>query len=123
MQQSLDDAADRGRGAGRRRRHALRDGSIAGGMFLIGVGMLTLTNWWWPGIMLVIGLAGAAELIRQRRATAAISTFVGFTAMPLAIALLNAIAIPWLPVGALLLIGLGLLSLARAGAQNHGGAR
>ena len=37
--------------------------SISGGIFLIGLGVLLITDWWWPGIMLVIGLSGGAELI------------------------------------------------------------
>lgn len=27
---------------------------ISGGVFLVGLGMLFLTGWWWPGIMFVI---------------------------------------------------------------------
>ena len=27
---------------------------VSGGVFLIGLGMLFLTGWWWPGIMFVI---------------------------------------------------------------------
>ena len=26
---------------------------VGGGVFLVGLGMLFLTNWWWPGIMFV----------------------------------------------------------------------
>jgi hypothetical protein len=94
-------------------RRSLRNHSITGGVFLIGLGMLVLTNWWWPGIMLVIGAAAAAEMVRRGNIAAA-TTFIGFAAIPLGIALLSAINIPWLPVGAFVLIALGLLSLARA---------
>ena len=38
-----------------------RRGGVAGGVILIGIGMLALTGWWWPGIMLVIGCGLAAE--------------------------------------------------------------
>jgi hypothetical protein len=95
-------------------RRSLRSNSITGGVFLIGLGMLVLTNWWWPGIMLVIGAAAAAEMVRRGNLAAAATTFIGFAAIPLGIALLSAINIPWLPVGAFVLIALGLLSLARA---------
>jgi hypothetical protein len=102
----------------RRARRADRlGGSISGGVFLIGLGMLVLTGWWWPGIMLVIGLAGAAELARQGQLAAALSTFALFAAIPLGIALISAINIPWLPVGAFVLIALGLLALARASSR------
>jgi hypothetical protein len=36
-----------------------RDG-IAGGLLLIGIGVLLLTGWWWPGIMVVLGIAVGA---------------------------------------------------------------
>jgi hypothetical protein len=41
------------------------------------------------------------------------TTFLGFAALPVAIALVSAIHVPWLPVGAFVLIALGLVSLAR----------
>ncbi len=34
---------------------------VAGGLILIGIGVLLITGWWWPGIMVVIGVALAAE--------------------------------------------------------------
>ena len=36
---------------------------ISGGIFLISLGVLLLTGWWWPGIMVAIGLSAGAELI------------------------------------------------------------
>lgn len=94
-------------------RRGAHDGSITAGVFLVGLGMLLLTGWWWPGIMLVIGLASAAELARRGQIAAAAATFVSFAAIPVGIALLAAIDVPWLPVGAFVLIALGLMSLAR----------
>jgi hypothetical protein len=105
------DAADDRRGL---RRMGMRRGSIASGVFLIGLGMLVLTGWWWPGIMLVIGLAWAAELAHRGQTAAAAGAFLGFAAIPVGIALVSAIGVPWLPVGAFILIALGLLALARA---------
>jgi hypothetical protein len=96
------------------RRSGLSGSPITGGVFLVGLGMLILTGWWWPGIMLVIGLASAAELARRGHLAAAAATFVGFAAIPVAIALASAIDVPWVPGGAFVLIALGLLSLARA---------
>lgn len=37
---------------------------IGGGVFLVGLGMLFLTGWWWPGIMFVI----AASIIARTMA-------------------------------------------------------
>jgi hypothetical protein len=39
-----------------------RASSISGGIFLIGLGVLFLTGWWWPGILVVIGLSGGWEV-------------------------------------------------------------
>lgn len=103
------------------RRSGVRGSSIAGGVFLIGLGMLALTGWWWPGIMLVLGLASAAELARRGQMAAAAGTFLAFAAIPVGIALLSAIDVPWLPVGSFVLIALGLLALARAAAGEKGG--
>src|SRR4051812_22061822 len=38
-----------------------RSNQIFGGTFLIGLAVLFLTNWWWPGIMFVIGIAMIAR--------------------------------------------------------------
>src|SRR5689334_13663132 len=84
-------------------RRGVRSSSITGGVFLVGLGLLVLTGWWWPGIMLVIGLASAAELARRGQMAAAVATFVSFAAIPVGIALLGAIDVPWLPVGAFML--------------------
>jgi hypothetical protein len=79
--------------------------------------MLVLTNWWWPGIMLVIGAASAAELARRGQIAAAAAAFAGFAAIPIGVALIAAIAVPWLPAGAFVLLALGLMSLARTAAD------
>lgn len=31
-------------------------GGISGGIFLIGIAVLAVTGWWWPGILVVLGL-------------------------------------------------------------------
>jgi hypothetical protein len=89
------------------RRSRMPGSSITGGVFLAGLGMLILTGWWWPGIMLVIGLASAAELARRGQMRAAATTFIGFAAIPVAITLISAINVPWVPVSAFVLIALG----------------
>lgn len=32
-------------------------GGLGGGAFLIGLGVLAITGWWWPGIMVVLGIS------------------------------------------------------------------
>jgi predicted phage tail protein len=37
--------------------------AISGGIFLISLGVLLYTGWWWPGIMIALGLSSGASLI------------------------------------------------------------
>src|SRR5215211_9024036 len=39
-----------------------RRGGVAGGVVQVGIGMLALTGWWWPGIMLVTGYENLNEM-------------------------------------------------------------
>lgn len=36
-------------------------GGISGGVFLIGIAVLALTGWWWPGIMVLLGITALAS--------------------------------------------------------------
>ena len=56
---------------------------LSGGIFLIGLGVLMITDWWWPGIMLVIGLSGGAELIFRGKIVQGVGTIVFFSAIPI----------------------------------------
>lgn len=38
---------------------------VSGGVFLIGLGMLFLTGWWWPGIMFVIAASIMARTMAE----------------------------------------------------------
>lgn len=38
---------------------------IGGGVFLIGLGLLFFTGWWWPGIMFVIGASILATTMAE----------------------------------------------------------
>ena len=40
----------------RRGPDAARWGGITGGLFLIGLAVIALFNWWWPGILVLVGL-------------------------------------------------------------------
>jgi hypothetical protein len=37
------------------------------GIILVGLGVLALTNYWWPGILFVFGIALLADAIIQRK--------------------------------------------------------
>jgi hypothetical protein len=90
----------------RRRNHS----PITGGLLLIGIGVLALTGWWWPGIMVVLGIAvGAGLVFRGRYLLGAIIAALFF-----AIPLLAEANIPWAIYGPMILIGIGAVVLVKA---------
>lgn len=83
---------------------------IAGGIFLIGLGVLVMTGSWWPGIMFVIGLALAAERAFRGNYIQAVSAF----AVCAVIGLLSAANIPWNIFAPFILISLGVIIVAQS---------
>ncbi len=90
------------------KRHA-RDG-ITGGLLLVGIGVLLLTGWWWPGIMVVLGIAIGAGLVFRGRYLAGMVMAAIFFAIPF----LTQTDIPWNLFGPMILIGLGVVVLVKA---------
>jgi len=91
-----------------------RASAISGGIFLISLGVLLYTGWWWPGIMFAIGLAGGAELAFRGKTLRGIGTLAFFCAIPVAIWIIQEAEIPWTLVGPLVLIGIGVIALVKA---------
>lgn len=91
-----------------------RASGISGGIFLISLGVLLFTGWWWPGIMFAIGLAGGAELVFRGKTARGIGTLALFCAIPIAIWIIQETDIPWNLVGPLVLIGLGVIAVVKA---------
>ena len=87
---------------------------ISGGIFLISLGILIITGWWWPGIMIALGLSGGAELIFRGRIVTGIGTLAFFCAIPIAVWVIQATDVPWTLVGPMILIGLGVILLVKA---------
>ena len=87
--------------------------AISGGIFIVSLGVLLITGWWWPGIMIAIGLSGGAELIFRGKIMGGIATLAFFCGIPIAIAVAQRIDIPWTAVGGLFLIGAGAISLVK----------
>jgi hypothetical protein len=90
------------------KRHA-RDG-ITGGLLLIGIGVLLFTGSWWPGIMVVLGIAIGAGLIFRGCYLAGLVMAAIFFAIPF----LAQTAIPWNIFGPMILIGCGAVVLVKA---------
>ncbi|MCU0502087.1 MAG: hypothetical protein MUC51_10035 [Anaerolineae bacterium] len=83
---------------------------ITGGLILVGIGVLALTGWWWPGIMVVLGIAIGAGLAFRGRYVAAVCVAALFFSIPLLVGL----PIPWQIFGPMVLIGLGVVVLVKA---------
>jgi hypothetical protein len=90
-----------------------RASGISGGIFLISLGVLLYTGWWWPGIMFAIGLAGGAELVFRGKILRGIGTLAFFCAIPIAVWIIQKNEIPWSLVGPLVLIGIGVIVLVK----------
>jgi hypothetical protein len=88
--------------------------AISGGIFLISLGVLLATGWWWPGIMIAIGLSSGAELVFRGRIVAGIGSLAFFCAIPIVVAIIQATQIPWTVVIALVLVGIGVITLVKA---------
>ncbi len=87
---------------------------ISGGIFLICLGILILTGWWWPGIMFAICLSSVAELIFRGKVMRGIGSLAFFCAIPIVIWIIQAANIPWAIIGPMILIGLGVITLVKA---------
>ncbi len=90
-----------------------RGSAISGGIFLISLGVLIFTGWWWPGIMFALGLSGGAELIFRGKFWRGIGTIAFFSAIPIVVWIVQETDIPWELVGPFILIGLGVITLAK----------
>lgn len=91
-----------------------RASGISGGIFLISLGILLFTGWWWPGIMFAIGLSGCAELVFRGKIIRGIGTLAFFGAIPIVVWIIQETHIPWSIVGPMILIGVGIIALVKS---------
>ena len=88
-------------------------GAISGGMFLIGLGVLMATGWWWPGIMVVIGLSSGAALIFRGKTWQGISTLAFFCGIAIVVEFMRRTDVDGAIIAATVLIGIGAIILLR----------
>ena len=88
--------------------------AISGGIFLISLGVLLVTGWWWPGIMVAIGLASGAELIFRGKVWSGIGSLLFFCGIAVVVELARVSDVSWTVVGAMILIGIGVIILVKA---------
>jgi hypothetical protein len=84
---------------------------VTAGLLLIGIGILIYTNWWWPGIMYVLGVSISSGLAFRGRFVSALVMLIVFLGIPV---LTQIRGLPWNMAAPAVLIILGLLILARS---------
>ena len=87
---------------------------ISAGILLIGLGVLLFTGWWWPSIMFVVGLSSGAGLIFRGKTAQGVGTLALLWSIPIGIWIIQKAEIPWLFVGPMILIGVGVIVLVKA---------
>jgi hypothetical protein len=96
---------------------------VAGGIILLGIGLLIITGWWWPGIMLVLGVALAVERLMRGRYQAASLVAVVFIAIPLLISAAQHVDVPvtWVIGFVVAALGIGVLirAITHEARQDH----
>ena len=98
-----------------------RGNEVFGGVFLIGLAVLFLFGWWWPGILFVLGVALVARTTaegkpwtEERGGLAVLAIGVLFMLTDV----LDIFSFNWLPI---LLIGVGLYLLFGNRLRGNGG--
>jgi hypothetical protein len=84
------------------------------GVFLIIVGVLWLTDWWWPFILVAPGLAIGAGLISRREVRSGIAMLALFGASAIVLWAMQETGVDWDLVGGLFVVGMGVLVTLKA---------
>ena len=88
--------------------------AISGGIFLISLGVLLYTGWWWPGIMVAIGLSSGAALIFRGKTMRGIGTLAFFCGIAVIVELVRETDIDRVVIAAMILVGIGVIVLVKA---------
>ena len=80
----------------------------------MGIGVLLLTGRWWPGIVVVLGIAIGAGLVFRGRYLAGLVMAAIFCAIPFLTQIIALTDIPWNIFGPMILIGVGVVALVKA---------
>ena len=84
-------------------------GGFAGGIMMIGIAVLLITDYWWPGIMFVIGAAQAIPALLRKEYSKAALAVVIFAGIPFVVTAIVNITY----VAALILVVVGLYSIIK----------
>jgi len=80
------------------------------GTFLVGLGFLFLVNWFWPGVLLLIGITGFANQVAKGDPLSGFRALILFGALTIAFSL----GLEWEIVLPIALIAVGMIGLFRA---------
>ena len=89
-------------------------GAISGAIFLISLGVLLVTGWWWPGIMVALGLTSGAALILRGKVLGGIVSLVFFCGIAIAVEFIRTTDVSGVTIGAFILVGIGVIILVKA---------
>jgi hypothetical protein len=89
-------------------------GGIALAIFLVSLGVLLATGWWWPGIMVAIGLSSGASLIFRGKTWQGIVSLVFFCGFAVVVELVRETDIDGVVIAAMILVGIGVITLVKA---------
>lgn len=85
---------------------------VSGGVFLIGLALLFLTGWWWPGIMFVIGASMFARTMAEGKPLQSNTGAFWVIVIGIVFGIPNLFAgIDWGSIFPIVLIGIGLFML------------
>ena len=89
-------------------------GAISFAIFLVSLGVLLVTDWWWPGIMVAIGLSSGAALIFRGKTMRGIGSLVFFCGIAIIVELVRKTDIDGVVIAAMILVGIGVIVLVKA---------
>ena len=89
-------------------------GAISVAIFLISLGVLLLTGWWWPGIMVAIGLSSGAALIFRGKTWQGIGSLAFFCGIAVVVEIVRRTDVDGVVVAAMILVGIGVIILLKA---------
>lgn len=81
--------------------------SVNTGLLLMGAGVLLATQWWWPGVIVVLGVAfGLSMMVKGERLNGAVLTLVSVS-IPWMLELWHLVDMSWtlMAAGVLVLLG------------------
>lgn len=88
--------------------------NLSNAVMFAGLGVLFITNYWWPGIMFVLGVSKAIEYLSQNQLKETLLILLIFIGVPVALILIKKFPINLNEVTGYILISIGAFYLTKA---------